>query len=147
MRIYRYALIFFSSLILIACNGRQDLMRQVDLKSFRYFGSTVMEEYKSVSLKELHLRKDLSDVGDVVVKGKVRLSGDHKTYLILGDDTAQILVDTTEVSDVFDFLKSNVDNKDLKILGKMKNGKKGLPVLKALSVNYGSTLDNYFDFL
>ena len=60
--------------------------------------------------------------------------GSYQTYMVLSDNTARMLVVLTEI-DFYDLIgEENLQGEEVKILGMVDYGKKGLPYILAKSI-------------
>ena len=107
--------------------------RRVDILSFKNLGGTVFQEPEQISLKRIHLDQAQLMGQLVIAEAKVVDIGNHKTYLIVNDNTTRLLVTTTGmITNDADLDYANQDT--IRILGTIERGKRGLPYLDAISI-------------
>ena len=119
---------------LTGCWKPAELPSIVDRLSFRYVGGTLFTNPDLLTMKEIHLDNGTLTGREIIVEGKVAVLGEHGTYLVLADDTARMLVLLTDLDSMGPLIQ-NEKPKILRVLGVVENGKKGLPQLRAHSVN------------
>ena len=130
-------LLFFSfSMFLLSCSNVNDIPQLLDYISFEYVGGTVFSDPEEVTLKEIHLDKGSLLGQEVILRGEIINIGSYHTHMVLADSTARILVVLTEI-DFIDKINEFASNgKNVKILGTIDYGKKGLPYILAKSVMF-----------
>lgn len=106
----------------------------VDHLSFRYIGGTLFTNPDLLTMKEIHLDNGTLTGREIIVEGKVAEVSPNGTYLVLVDDTARMLVVLTDLESVGPLLATEKP-KTLRVLGTVESGKKGLPQIRAHSVN------------
>lgn len=123
----------FLALNLMSCDKISQLRQDFDYLSFRVVGGTVFNKPNTVTTKELHF-----DIGrligrEVILEGKIVDLGKYDTYLVLSDGVGRMLVVLTHIEEAGDILNRS-KNRQLKVLGSVERGKKGLPYILAKSV-------------
>ena len=125
-------LIFFS-FILSSCDKSNELRRNFDYLSFKMVGGTVFEKPNTVTTKELHFDTGRMIGREVVIEGKIIDLGKYDTYLVLSDGVGRMLIVLTHIEEAGDILTRS-KNRQLKVLGTVERGKKGLPYILAKSI-------------
>lgn len=116
------------------------LMRQVERLAFQTSGFSVLSNPATVSIKELRLSGNKLET-QVVVEGRVEEFSKNSTYFVISDDSARLLVVTTDLPPkVSSIVYKGGRGSWVKVIGKVEIGKKGLPFLRASSVTSGSDL-------
>lgn len=124
---------FFSLVCCLFFSCSNDSFSRLDNAFFEFFGFTLIEKPKFVSLKQIHLKPN-DFVGRVVfVEADLKMVGDHDTFLILGTKSATMLVNLTSLSDVSNVSKEGLSR--VKVLGTVENNRLGLPYINAHAVN------------
>ena len=126
-------ILVFSTILLLfgGCNVNVDgVPHKIDLKSFSWMGTTFFSDPPQVSMKEVHLESTLLLGRDVIVQGKVVELGDFSTYIVVADNSARMLVVLTELGEM-QLKAGDVGRTEVKVLGSVNNGKKGLPYIQA----------------
>lgn len=124
-----------SLVLLSGCFKTEEMPGRVDRWSFHRFGGTLFGNPDLLTLKEIHLDTGTLTGREVIVEGHVAEVSKHGTYLVLKDTTARLLVVLTDM-EAASALLSDEKPKALRVLGTVESGKKGLPYLKARSVNF-----------
>ena len=119
---------------LSGCFKSEELPAWVDHWSFVRVGGTLFGNPESLTLKEIHLDTGTLTGRVVVIEGYVAEKSDHGTFLVLKDDMARMLVVLTDVESAAPFLLK-AKPKILRVLGTVEVGTKGLPYIKARSLN------------
>ena len=118
---------------LSACEGSEDLLERVDKYSFQFIGSTLFSQADELTTKELHFDTGRLLGKDVVVVGKVLSWGELGTHLVVKDEYGRLLVVTTHLEEPRKYQQEK-GQADIKILGTVERGKKGLPFIFAKSI-------------
>ncbi|MFW7378050.1 MAG: hypothetical protein ACOH5I_04520 [Oligoflexus sp.] len=126
-------LLIFISLTLVSCDKGYKLRRNLDYLSFQMVGGTVFEKPNSVTTKELHFDTGRMIGREVVIEGKIVDLGKFDTYLVLSDGVGRMLIVLTHIEEAGDILTRS-KNRQLKVLGTVERGKKGLPYILAKSI-------------
>jgi len=121
------------SLILGSCEKTRELKQDFDYLSFRMVGATVFNKPNTVTTKELHFDTGRMIGRDVILEGKIVDLGKYDTYLVLSDGVGRMLVVLTHIEEAGDILNRS-KNRQLKVLGSVERGKKGLPYVLARSI-------------
>lgn len=122
-----------ASLFLISCDKGREIKRDLDYLSFRVIGGTLFEKPNIVTTKELHFDTGRMIGREVIIEGKISDVGKYDTYLVLSDDVGRMLVVLTHIEEAGDIL-SRAKGGQLKVLGTVERGKKGLPYILAKSI-------------
>jgi len=116
------------------CEQGSDLKKIIDYQSFEYIGGTLFSAPSQVTMKEIHLDKGLLFGQEVMLEGTIMEIGSYQTYMVLSDNTARMLVVLTDL-DFYDVIgEENLQGEQVKILGVVDYGKKGLPYILAKSI-------------
>ena len=102
----------------------------IDEALFVRMGGTLFSNPNVVSMKEIHLDNGALLGREVVIQGGVVKTGEHMTHLVLSDQSARMLVVLSRVPNA-DSLLQDEKLKNLRILGTVERGKKGLPLIMA----------------
>jgi hypothetical protein len=99
---YSFPIIFclFVTLGLTSCTDddsgpKRTIRGTADLWLFRNFGKLAFNTVAKQDLRSVHLAGAEQLNHDVMISGKVEVSGDLGTYIVLSDGGARMLVDTT----------------------------------------------------
>lgn len=112
----------------------QSLLGTLDSFVFKTAGVTLLSNPSSVSIKELRLSGNKAD-SEVVVEGKIEERSENSTYFVISDDSARMLVVTTELAPkMAEIAFKSPANSVVRVIGKVEIGKKGLPFLKASAI-------------
>lgn len=128
-------LILFLFFPLFACQPLSELATASDDYTFTRFGKTLFKRYGFVTMKEIHLDKTMLLGHKVVVEGEVLELGRYKTYMVVSDNTARMLVVLSGVPSSMG-LDEKIVGKRIKILGHIEDGKKGLPFVQASALQF-----------
>ncbi len=121
-------------LVTTGCLRQESAPQLVDHVSFHFIGGTLFTNPDLLTMKEIHLDNGTLTGREIIVEGRVAEVSPHGTYLVLVDDTARMLVVLTDMESGGPFLKSEKP-KSLRVLGTVESGKKGLPQIRAHSLN------------
>jgi hypothetical protein len=122
------------ALAVSGCWKKDELPRVVDQMAFQHAGGTLFTNPDTLTLKEIHLDNGKLTGREVIVEGRLAEVGNHRTYLVLTDDAARMLVVLTGLdADVEPLLKGKDDH--WRVLGTVESGKKGLPYIMARAVS------------
>lgn len=130
----RFLMIVCSLSLLSGCFKTEEVPGRVDRWSFNRFGGTLIGNPDLLTLKEIHLDTGTLTGREVIVEGQVSEVSKQGTYLVLKDTTARLLVVLTDVETASSEL-AEAKPKTLRVLGTVESGKKGMPFLKARSLN------------
>ena len=119
---------------LVSCKSGESTGQFCDRLLFQHFGVTVFHKPTLVPMKEVHLESGRLSGKELLVKGVILEMGKNGTYFVISDQTARLLVVLTELEDAGVALK-NQRPRMVQIIGTVQSGKKGLPYLKASSMN------------
>lgn len=131
MRCLALVLALFS---LSGCYNPAQLPGLVDRWSFLRMGGTLFGHPEALTLKEIHLDTGTLTGREVIVEGEVTAVSEHGTYLVLKDDMARMLVVLTDMEAAAPLL-TEAKPKILKVMGTVETGVKGLPYIRARSLN------------
>jgi hypothetical protein len=102
---------------------------------YKSFGFSIGNEASVLSIKELRLSGNIIE-SEVEIEGQVEEVSANNTYFVISDQTARLLVVTTEVlPTVRDVVFKSGKGSNVKVLGRVEIGKKGLPFLKASAIS------------
>ena len=113
-----------------SCDALQRTVQDVDLAAFESFGGTLFADPALVTMKEIHLDKGALVDQRIVIEGDVVEIGKYKTYMVVSDNTARMLVVLTEIYGGVPIDDKMVGRK-IRLLGTVEDGKKGLPFMQA----------------
>lgn len=138
----RHALCF--GLMLFVFSGCKDesnsIFSSLNSLIFKSFGFSVGNNASSLSIKELRLSGNIIE-SEVEIVGQVEEVSANNTYFVISDQTARLLVVTTELlPPVRDVVFQNGKGSNVKVIGKVEIGKKGLPFLKASAITSSEAL-------
>lgn len=134
-------LIILAALTLLACSrsegGRVRTIREsIDLWTFNFMGMMIFDSVPLEDMRGVHL----AGVGvinrDVLVKGRVEVSGPLSTYIVLSDQSARVLVDMTRISAESNAALPKV-GRSVYVHGEVKTGEKGHIYLVANAIRGG----------
>ena len=108
-------------------------MNSLDRAVFSRSGKFLFSSYAPITLKEIHLGLEELRGKKVLIEGKVVESGKHHTFFVMEDDSARMLVVLTRFPNILPDLGTR-QGKNVKVLGIVGNGKKGLPVVMASAI-------------
>ena len=117
-----------------SCHGIQDLSTNIDTWSFGAAGGTIFGSPFQVTTKQLHFDTGELFGKDIVLEGRVEYFGAAFTHLLLSDKEGKVLVVTTELPDSYKNFKEE-SRPDIRILGRLERGKKGLPYFMARAID------------
>ena len=121
--------------LLVGCSmERDELFKVVDRTAFRYLGTTPFGAHETLTLKEIHLDNGLLAGREVVVEGTVAARSAHRTYVVLNDETARMLVVLTDLEYAGPALGSEGVTA-VRVLGTIESGKKGMPIVRATALS------------
>lgn len=107
---------------------------------FKNFGISISNNASNLSIKELRLSGNIIE-SEVEIVGQVEEVSSNGTYFVISDQTARLLVVTTDLlPKVRDVVFQNSKGSFVRVIGKVEIGKKGLPFLKASAVTKSETL-------
>lgn len=121
-------------LLATGCWRQESVPHLVDHLSFHFIGGTLFTNPDLLTMKEIHLDNGTLTGREIIVEGRVAEVSPHGTYLVLVDDTARMMVVLTDMESGAPFLKEEKP-KTLRVLGTVESGKKGLPQIRAHSLN------------
>jgi hypothetical protein len=120
--------------ITTGCWRQESVPHLIDHLSFHHIGGTLFTNPDLLTMKEIHLDNGTLTGREVIVEGKVAEVSPHGTYLVLVDDTARMMVVLTDMESGRPLLEAEKP-KALRVLGTVESGKKGLPQIRAHSLN------------
>ncbi|MDA9951579.1 hypothetical protein N9D31_03285 [Oligoflexaceae bacterium] len=137
-------LLVFSLLVaqalLFSCERNVSVADSVDSFLFSVYGGTVFEKPPKVGLKEIHLDDGRLQGKRLVVEGHIESIGDHFSYVVISDRSARMLILLSQILDADESLKAKPGSKlNLRVLGTVYKGKKGLPYIAAESLKVSIT--------
>ncbi len=107
---------------------------------FKSFGFSLGNNALNLSIKELRLSGNITE-SEVEIEGQVEEVSSNNTYFVISDQTARLLVVTTDLlPKVRDVVFEKGKGSSVKVIGKVEIGKKGLPFLKASAVTTSESL-------
>ena len=121
-------------LMVVSCKEPRSMLSDLDLWGFSILGRPLLSEADFVRIKEVHLNNSALLGRSVVVAGNLQKIGDHRTYLVISDSSARLVVKLTELSSpTLDQLKADNGGKvqRLKIIGRVALSHKGQPHISA----------------
>ena len=122
-------------LLMVSCNEPRSVLGDLDLWGFSILGRPLLSEADFVRIKEVHLNNSALLGRSVVVAGDLQKIGDHRTYLVISDSSARLVVKLTELSSTtLDKLKAESKVQRLKIIGRVALSRKGQPHLSAQAI-------------
>lgn len=132
------SLLFF---VVSGCkNDSNSIFSSLNSLIFKAFGYSIGNNASRLSIKELRLSGNIIE-SEVEIEGQLEELSSNSTYFVISDQTARLLVVTTELlpavrSDVFQSGKGS----HVKVIGKVEIGKKGLPFLNASALTISEAL-------
>ena len=129
-----FAVVFALAFASTACNGTETITTLVDRLMFQHAGGTLFTNPGTITMKEIHLEGVALKGKEVVIEGKVVEVSSHYTYIVIADDQARMLVVLTGIESAGPLLKAAVPH-NVKVLGVIESGQKGLPYVMARSLN------------
>ena len=91
--------IFAASLLVVSgCQQSRVVLQELDLLGFRLFGKALLSDTSYVRIKEVHLNNRVLLGKPVIVAGALQKVGDQRTYLVMADSSAKLVVDLTSLS-------------------------------------------------
>ena len=90
---------FSAALLLVGgCEQARLASQQLDLWGFRLLGQSLLSDTGFVRIKEVHLNNRVLLGKPVIVAGALQKVGAQRTYLVMADSSAKLVVDLTELS-------------------------------------------------
>ena len=130
-KIWILVIAFFVS----SCGSRwRTVAEMMDTFIFELLGGTLLSEPPEVSVKAIHLEPGQVEGRLIVTEGVVVERGMSDTYLVIFDDNTRLLVNTSKILEER-MNRFGISQKRIKILGTVDRGRKGLPMLTALSMS------------
>jgi hypothetical protein len=134
-------LIFGALLLLVGCSrsdgGRHRTIREsIDLWTFSNFGMMIFDSVPLEEMRGVHLAGSGMINRDVLVKGRIEISGDSGTYFVLSDKSARLLVDLTRVSAQTREPLPKI-GRSIYVHGEVKSGERGHIYLLANAIRGG----------
>ena len=111
----------------------------LDRVGFEVFGGTFFIEPTRVTMKEIHLDNGSLKGRPVIIEGEVVQTSRYSTFMVLEDATGKILVVITELNsgDIVKYLPKDKNSKmNVRVLGTLETGKKGVPYLMAKALSH-----------
>lgn len=100
----------------------------VDELSFSWFGGTLFGDPLQVTTKQLHFDTGELFGRDVILEGEIVERGEASTHFLMRDNEGRVLVVLTSNDFGYRLLeKSSI--RQIRVLGRLERGKKGLPYL------------------
>ena len=97
MKMLRWA--FVTALLLLGgCEQSRVALQRLDLWGFRLFGQSLLSDTGYVRIKEVHLNNRVLLGKPVIVAGALQKVGEQRTYLVMADSSARLVVDLTQLS-------------------------------------------------
>ena len=129
------------ALLMVACSryegGRVRTIREsIDLWTFDHIGMMIFDSVPLEDMRGVHLAGAGVINRDVLVKGRVEVSGSHATYIVLSDQSARVLVDMTKLSALSNGSFPRV-GRSVYVHGEVKTGEKGHVYLIANAIRGG----------
>lgn len=122
----------FFLLNLLGCDKIVPVASKFDSVIFNATGGTFFQKPKHVTLKEVHL--DNGQIGNkpIVIEGTIEEANEFDTFLVINDESAKVLVVTTEI---VNSQRNELNVSDqIRVFGELETGKKGLPYIRALAM-------------
>lgn len=120
----------------MGCGGNSSLQQKANNFWFSFFGNTLGSNVREFALRELHLNVDSFLGKSIIVSGKLVEFGDHRTYAVIADSSSKLLVSLVKIGsggeDVADLKMES--GKEIRVLGTLEVGKRGLPIVVASAV-------------
>ncbi len=129
-------LLILLAFVLSGCSQIESLASGFDRKSFELIGGTVFAEADLLTMKEIHLDTGILQGREVIIEGNILDVGKYFTHMVLSDESARMLVVLTKVDARSYFKKQEVEQKSIRILGTIENGKKGFPYILAKAITF-----------
>jgi hypothetical protein len=136
----RLLLVVFFLISLSGCIGDESPANTLDRAIFSRYGRFIFSSYRPLTLKEIHLGLEELRGQKVLIEGRVVDTGKHHTHFVLEDDSARMLVVLTQYPNILPDIGSR-NGKNIRVLGVVGNGKKGLPVVMASAIRTQSPSD------
>ncbi len=129
---------FCLGILLLMNSGCKDdsngIFNSLNSMIFKSFGFSLGNNALNLSIKELRLSGNITE-SEVEIEGQVEEVSSNNTYFVISDQTARLLVVTTDLlPKVRDVVFEKGKGSSVKVIGKVEIGKKGLPFLKASAV-------------
>jgi hypothetical protein len=131
----RWPLLVSTVCLLTGCMKASELPQLVDRVAFEHGGGTLFANPDLLTMKEIHLDNGTLAGREIILEGQVAEVSEHRTYLVLTDDSARMLVVLTELDSAFASALKDKPPGHLRVLGRIENGKKGLPYIMARAIN------------
>ena len=138
MRFFLFAILLIG---LSACEG-QKVLSDFDNTAFQTLGVTFFDRPQKATMKQIHLDRGMMVGQSVMVSGKVVDVGAYETFVVLNDETARMLVVLTELDSPRLLREVDIRGLEVRILGTVDYGKKGLPFVLARSVVLGTAANS-----
>lgn len=124
--------IFAVSLLWVSgCQQSRVVLQELDLWGFRVFGKSLLSDTSYVRIKEVHLNNRVLLGKPVIVAGTLQKVGDQRTYLVMADSSAKLVVDLTSLSVAERAELEDKGETQLKVFGVVGLNNKGHPHLLA----------------
>ncbi len=92
-------LAFTAALLLLGgCEQTRVTLQHLDLWGFRLFGQSLLSDTGYVRIKEVHLNNRVLLGKPVIVAGALQKVGAQRTYLVMTDSSAKLVVDLTKLA-------------------------------------------------
>lgn len=123
----------FTALLLVVsgCQQSRVVLQELDLFGFRLFGKSLLSDTSYVRIKEVHLNNRVLLGKPVIVAGALQKVGEQRTYLVMADSSAKLVVDLTSLSVAERAELEGKEETQLKVLGVVSLNNKGHPHLIA----------------
>lgn len=125
-------------LVFPGCLQKEVIIHKVDTLLFEEIGSTIFINPLQPTMKEVHLDLAALRGKEVILEGKISDVSEHLTYMVMSDDNARMLVVLNKLEGRRIDLRSN-QTLQVRVLGTIENGQKGLPYIMARSLNISPT--------
>ena len=134
MTLLRYSLVFALLICAYSCriNPHARWAKIVDRQTFLWTGGTVIGSPQQLSMKAVHLDQGELVGRDLIVEGRVLEYGKNETYMVVADESARMLVVLTNLPPSERSFQEMIP-RDVRILGTVERGKRGLPFVLASS--------------
>ena len=128
-------------LVVLGCKDDSNgIFSSLNSLVFKSFGFSIGNNASSLSIKELRLSGNIIE-SEVEIEGQVEEVSANNTYFVISDQTARLLVVTTDLlPKVRDVVFQSGKGSNVKVIGKVEIGKKGLPFLKASAITTSNAL-------
>lgn len=114
------------------CEQSRAVLQRLDLWGFRLLGQSLLSDTGYVRIKEVHLNNRVLLGKPVIVAGALQKVGAQRTYLVMADSSAKLVVDLTKLSAAErEELDEAQDDARLKVFGVVGINSKGHPHLLA----------------